>query len=679
MLKQNSNPRPVWTADIDVGGTLTDGLFTNGDKSTFVKVDSTPHDLTVCLFDCLSQAATKLDFADLASFLENVELIRWSTTITSNVLAELHGPRIGLLVSKGAETTLYDSGNSGSVMNRVVSGRDVIGLSESASETEIMNAARALLESGVRRICVSLKGTNGSANREIAIKRIIDQQYPDHFLGSVPVLTGSDISKSADDRTRTYCALINAYTHGALAATLFKAEDELRESLHYSGAFLVSHINGGVAGISKTKAIDTIESGPVLGILGSAALAKSYRLTDAIAMDIGGTTAKISVIRNAEPIYRKPSNLFGIPMEISLPFLHSIALGGGSIVKVAGDKDQPAIQLGPESMGSFPGPVCYALGGEQPTLTDAFVVAGLINPDYFLGGTKSIDRELARKAIDEGIAQPLGISIEGACRAIIDSAFKLVANVIGGAQADLQRDLSAFPLFAYGGNGGLFGCGVAEKAGVKRVRFFSLGSVFSAFGSSVSDICHVYERALAEDTINDATASRIRKSMEEIKSEAAKDLLGEGIVPENLTYALEFEIATADGRSIVMSAVESALGSGAEFTQALSASLNSMGENSGKLGALELLRVRVRKQMPKIQLVERELQGGDSSHALTGKREVYWGSRSGEARIYRWESLQPGNRVEGCAILEGASTTYFVSEGWTMVLDGFGNGDLSRS
>ena len=268
----------MWTVDIDVGGTLTDGIFTSGEKSICVKVDTTPHDLTVCLFDCLSQGAAKFGFPGTNEFLEDVDLIRWSTTITSNVLAELRGPRIGLLVSEGHEKDLYGKEARSSVLNRLISERDVIGVNSSAGESEIMNAARGLLESGVRRICVSLRGSHRDPRREISIKRIIDQQYPDHFLGSVPVLAGSDISKSSDDRTRTYSAVINAYTHGALAATLFKAEDELRETAGYTGTFLVSHINGGVAGIAKTSAIDTIESGPILGIQGSAYLARALRL-----------------------------------------------------------------------------------------------------------------------------------------------------------------------------------------------------------------------------------------------------------------------------------------------------------------------------------------------------------------------------------------------------------------
>jgi N-methylhydantoinase A/oxoprolinase/acetone carboxylase beta subunit len=665
----------VWTVDIDVGGTLTDGLFTSGDSVTCVKVDTTPHDLTVCLFDCLAQGAAQLNFPDTAAFLENVELIRWSTTITSNVLAELRGPRIGLIVSDGHEKNLYGSEAQSGILNKLLNARDVVGMNGTAIDSTIMNVARVLLENGVRRICISLEGAHRHPEREIAWKRIIDQQYPDHFLGSVPVLAGSDISKSADDRTRAYCAVINAYTHGALAATLFKAEDDLRDVSRYEGTFLVSHINGGVAGIAKTRALDTLESGPVLGILGSAHLAKAYGLKDVIAMDVGGTTAKISVLAGGEPIYRKPSDLFGIPVELSLPYLRSIALGGGSVVKPLAGAKEPSVQLGPESMGSYPGPACYGLGGDQPTLTDAFVAAGLINPDYFLGGTKKIDRELARKTIEESVAKPLKLSTEEACRLAIGRAFEMVAGVIAGTQAELQQDLATHALFAYGGNGGLFACSVAEKAGLNSVYVFSLGPVFSAFGSSVSDICHVYERALPEPAIADDTVARIRQMLDEMKAEGTQDLLGEGIRPERLSYGLEFEVTGKGRHSVPVAVGESSLRSAKELQAALE---NAPGAPRGAI-SLDLFRLRVRKEMSKPRLVERAAEGSDSSHARVGKRPVFWGSRGGEAQIYRWESLRPGNRVAGCAVIEGLNTTYFVPEGWALVVDGYGNGKLSRA
>jgi N-methylhydantoinase A/oxoprolinase/acetone carboxylase beta subunit len=670
----------VWTVDIDVGGTLTDALFTQADESFCAKVDTTPHDLTVCLFDCLSQAAAKLNFPDTKEFLEQVELIRWSTTITSNVLAESRGPRIGLLVSAGHQLDLYGPEPRSSVLNRLISEQDVIGLSPFADELEIMNAARKLLESGVRRICVSLQDAHRDPRREISIKRVIDQQYPDHFLGSVPVLAGSDISKSAEDRTRTYSALINTYTHGALAATLFKAEDELRESAGYTGAFLVSHINGGVAGIAKTKAIDTIECGPILGIHASAYLAKAYGWSDVVAMDIGGTTAKVSVLRNGEPIYRKPSDFFGIPVAISLPDLHSIALGGGSIVKPIAHSTKPDVHLGPESMGSYPGPACYGLGGDQPTLTDAFVTAGLINPEYFLGGTKSIDLERARKTIADSVAQPLHVSAEEACRMIIDRAFASVAALIRAAKKSLREDLSNSVLFAYGGNGSLFACGVAEKAGLRRVQLFSLGSVFSAFGSSVSDISHWYEGSLAGVAPSEAGATRIRQMLEEMKAEGVKDLLGEGIRPEGISYACELDASRNGHGSIAVPCEESSLRSEIDLRATLAKAFSNPADAPSDASiSLELLRVSVKKQMRKPRLVERKLQSPDSSHALKGTRKVSWGSSAGEAQIYNFEALQPGNQIKGCAILEDVNTTYFVPENWQLTMDRFRNAVLTRS
>ena len=516
----------MYSVDIDVGGTLTDGLFSDGHRTVCTKVDSTPHDLTVCLFECLSQGAAQLGFSDLGSLLEKVELLRWSTTITSNVLAELRGPKLGLLVSHGHEKDLYGTEETSLLINKLVEGKNVIGI-DVAHEPAVLNAVRLLLENGVRRICISLKGALQDPEPEQRLKRVIDEQYPDHYLGSVPVLTGSDVCQNTDDTTRTYYAVINAYLHSALAATLFKAEDELRYTQGYSRAFLISHINGGVAGISKTRAIDTLESGPVLGIYGAAYLAKAYGLKRVLALDVGGTTAKLGIIRDGEPVHTQQSDLFGIPVRVRLPYLRSIALGGGSVVTA----NEGGIRLGPESMGSFPGPACYALGGDKATLTDAFVTAGLIDPEYFLGGSKSLDLVAAGGAIENQVASPRGISVEQACGAIIDTAYDMVASMIAKASHELGEDLSDHVLFAYGGNGGLFACGVAERSRLQTVYLFDLGPVFSAFGSSVSDICHVYERSFHLLLREGAEVAPLNQVLEEMRNQGVRDLLGEGISP----------------------------------------------------------------------------------------------------------------------------------------------------
>ncbi len=655
----------MYSVDIDVGGTLTDGLFSDGNRTASAKVDTTAHDLTVCLFDCLTQGATQLGFSDLESFLEQVDLLRWSTTITSNVLAELRGPKIGLIVSQGHEKDLYGTSETSPILNKVIAEGNIIGI-QGSNGAEILSTVRSLLEGGVRRICISLQGAFQNPRPEQDIKCIIDEQYPDHFLGSVPVLTGSDVCQNTDDATRTYCAVINAYTHSALAATLFKAEDELRYTQGYLRPFLISHINGGVAGVSKTRAIDTMESGPILGLYGAGYLAKTYGLKRVIALDVGGTTAKLGVIHDGDPIYSATSDWFGIPLSLSLPYLRSIALGGGSVVAARGN----AIELGPESMGSFPGPVCYALGGDQPTLTDAFVTAGLIDPQYFLGGAKTLDLAAAREAIDTVIAKPRGSSVEDACRAIIDRAYDMVGGMITTAARELKQDLSDHTLFAYGGNGGLFACGVAQRAGLNDVMLFALGPVFSAFGSSVSDISHVYERSFHLALANGSDVSRLNRLIDEMRTTGMRDLLGEGIQPEGTECSLELELSQPGRPNLTAKSAQTHFDSMEGLRRQLASDLPAANV------ALELVRIRVRKAITKRSVVPPKREEGTS--AALGKRKVAYGSSNGEAQLYKWELLQPGNPIAGCAVLESASSTYFVPEGWNLELDPNGNARLSR-
>jgi acetophenone carboxylase len=658
----------VYSVDIDVGGTLTDGIFSDGQRRVCAKVDSTAHDLTVCLFDCLSKGAAQLGFSDLPGFLEHVELLRWSTTITSNVLAELRGPKIGLIVSHGHERNLYGEEGASPALNRLVHERDIIGI-ENPKGSEILSAIHSLLENGVRRICISLKGALRAPDSELWIKRLIAEQYPDHFLGSVPVLTGTDICQNTDDMTRTHYALINAYTHSALAATLFKAEDELRYSQGYSGAFLISHINGGLAGVAKTRAIDTMESGPILGIYGAAYLASAYALDRVVALDVGGTTAKIGVVQNGRPVFSQVSDLFGIPVRVGLPYLRSIALGGGSVVSYS----ENCVLLGPESMGAFPGPVCYGLGGEKATLTDAFVAAGLIDPNDFLGGSKRLDVELARGAIASSTADPGKLSLQEAYRHIIDRAYEMVAEVIASTGKQLGQDLSDSVLFAYGGNGGLFACGVAERAGIKDVYLFDLGPVFSAFGSSVSDICHVYERFFHLPFRRGTDVNPLNALIAELRADGMRDLLGEGIKPDQIDCSVEFEVARPGLPNLVLPAPQLQFAGLEDLLRLLDITSATDGWN------LELIRLRLRKAMPTPALPSVNGQPRILDAVPTGKRRVDYGSSTGHADLYRWESLLPGSTLRGCAILQSLNTTYLVPEGWVLTVDELGNALLKHN
>src|SRR6266568_8509767 len=323
----------MYTVDIDVGGTLTDGLFSDGQTAVAVKVDTTPHDLTVCFKDCLTEGAHQFGIDELSTFLDQVHLIRWSTTITSNVLAQRIGPKLGLFVSQGHEHDLYSHNGSSPALNTLVTEANVVGLSRPIHPQSVLLAVKKLLENGVRRICISMDGAFQDASEERAMKRAIESQYPDHFLGTVPVLLGSDLSHYPDDVTRTHHSLINAYIHSPLASALYKAEDDLRAE-GYERPLLIGLANGGVARVSKTKALDTLESGPTMGLFGAAYFAGVYQLSHVVTLDVGGTTSKVGISRDGRAAMTNDADILGIPINAPTVLMQSIALGGGSVVSV---------------------------------------------------------------------------------------------------------------------------------------------------------------------------------------------------------------------------------------------------------------------------------------------------------------------------------------------------------
>jgi acetophenone carboxylase len=483
--------RRPYTVDVDIGGTLTDGLFSDGTTVTPVKVDTTPHDFTVCFFECLKEGARVLGFENLTALLAQVAVIRWSATIATNIIAEGKGPRIGLLVSEGTGPELYGSEESPAV-GRLIAPENIVPLPAGNALTAI----RALLEQGVRRIAVSLGGAFEDDGAEQAVRQLVDENFPDHYLGAVPLVLGSEICRHPHDQTRTHMALVNAYVHTPLAVALFKAEDELLGEHNYRRPVYIAHVNGGVARVSKTKAVDTAESSPYFGLNACAWWARRYGHAKVLALDVGGTTAKLGVIKDGKPMTVEHGDLLGVPLQTPWTLLRSEAVGGGSVAR--GDT------LGPDSQGAYPGPACYDLGGKLPTLTDAFLVAGMLNPARFLGGRRALREDLAREALGDLDAER-----------VIDRAAELVADV--AQQTLAQSGDEPFELYCFGGNGGNFAARVADKLGLQRAHVFALGPVLSAFGSSVAEICHVYEE-WGEDT--DAIVARG-------KEQVTRDLAGE--------------------------------------------------------------------------------------------------------------------------------------------------------
>ena len=654
----------MYTVDIDIGGTLTDGLVSDATDALAVKVDTTPHDFTVCFFDCLREAATELGFTDIGSFLDRVAVIRWSSTISTNVLAERKGPRIGLLGSPGMGTALYGPETSPAV-DTILDPSSITEVALPLQREEVLTQVRALLEQGVRRVCVSLQGAYADPGPETDVKQWVADQYPDHFLGAVPVLAGTDMIVHPDDRTRTHMALVNAYVHTPLAVSLFKAEEELMHLYGYRRPLYIGHVSGGVARVAKTKGFDTLESGPVFGISAGAYSARRYGHDRVLALDVGGTTAKLGVILDGRAAMAERTDMFAIPLETRWILRRSVALGGGRVAPPVGDD----VVLGPESMGAFPGPACYNLGGDRATLTDAFVVCGLLDPARFLGGRRRLDVEAARGALRTHVAEGLGIDVAAAARRVVDAALVMLERAARAILEESGRSPDGFHLYGFGGNGALLGPGLAERLGLGSATVFRLGHVFSALGSSVSDICHVHEEYPEADLTAAAAAAdlaariaagtaTVRRDLEGEQADAAVSVTVEATVSADGTRTSRTYGADGDPGAVAAGIVGDAAAAG---------------------GPAKLVRLAVRGAVA-VPRFEPEAVAVTASPAdPVGERPALWRESGAEATdVYDWEKLEPGAHLGGPAVIEAGANTSAVPPGWRLDVDGFGNGSLTR-
>lgn len=659
-----------FTADIDTGGTFTDGLFTDGREIGRVKVDTTPHDHTVAWINCLREGASKFGFSTLRDFLEQVEIMRWSSTVATNVIAERKGPKLGLFVTDGFEKSLYSSSAKSPLIGYLIDESNIAGVRIPLDTETLLGRIKQLLETGVRRICISLKG-GLQDEEEVRIKEVFEEQYPDHYLGNVPLLLGRDILKHFDDMTRTNTALMNSYVHGPMALTMFKAEDELRDR-GFQKPLLVGRTDGGVARVSKTKPVDTIESGPIFGIHAGAYWARLYELPHVITLDVGGTTSKIGLLEDFRPAVTREPAILDIPLRQNMLDLRSIALGGGSVAKPKG-KD---VALGPQSMGAYPGPACYDLGGTEATLTDAFLVKGFLDPAYFSGGAKKVDLERAGKMISDNVANPLGIGLDQAAYAISSKATDMIAAEIGKALARTKRSPADIALFAFGGNGGIVGCEAAKKVGIKTVYVFSNGSVLSAFGSSVADVSHAYEHS-ASVALDQADS--LAQAVQWMVQEALLDMEGEGFSRSNLEADLEFVLYDEHDREkiIQISCPWNIREEGGQ--PSISQALNQSAQDGLPTGSvIDMVRLVVRAPIAKVEPPTWSELGTDPKGAFKKERDVCRGPETVQSKVFDWDKLQTGNIVSGHAVIEGTDTTYVVPRGWELLMDRFRNGVLKR-
>jgi N-methylhydantoinase A len=632
--------------NIDNGGTLTDICIMNGGSVKKTKVLTTPYDLSKCFFEGLQKASGVIyGEPNVTRLLEEVELIRYSTTQGTNAICERKGPRLGLILCGVAKNfavrlaeqdlDLYEAlvGDRVAILDANVMERE-------DADVEVVKAINELTASGANRLVVSFDG-KGFADGETLFKKIALRKYPRHLLGAVPILYGSDLGTDSDGVRRTWTALINSFLHPAMEAFLYNAENRLR-TYRTKNPLQIFRNDGDSSRVAKTVAVKTYSSGPRGGMEGMKSFSKLYGFSDVVAIDIGGTTTDIGQCLNGTVAEQRRGHVEGITVSFPLCEVISAGVGGSSIFKA----HEGRIAIGPESVGAVPGPACFSRGGKEATITDASLLCGILDPTSYFGGGMTLDIDRAASAIDFNIAQPLGLKLDEALLQM-EHAYEEKVAVELHRFTKVSKDTT---LLAFGGAGPLNACGIAEKAGIDTVAVPHMAAVFSAYGIGACDISQHYSA-----TLHDCTDAKLQEAVATLKTKAARDMFAEGFADGS--YAIRARlVASLDGKELIQELTDPPVWPLA-FQAAEHVEL--------ELSAVKGLRV-ANEQHATFEKGIKAAPDGTRTLLTKGEGRI-------EVPVYKLNQLKTGDHGIGPAIIEEDFFTCRVLDGWRFVISDVGD------
>jgi N-methylhydantoinase A len=667
------------TIDIDTGGTFTDGVFVFGDRAVSVKVPTTPHDLTVCFLHCIEAGADRLGIP-VEDLLYETEVIRFSNTIGTNTIIQRDGSRLGLLVTAGCEE-LAPTGSADGKAPLLLS-EMVLGVQEEVTRSgevvkrpsgkTILSSAQTLIDRGARCLVVAFTHSEFNPENERFVRETVKQEYPRDYLGSVPVFLSSDISRRSGRAERINAAVLNAYIHSKLARLLYKAGEDLRQRLYRKSLFIV-HNNAAVARVAKTRAIHTYNSGPAAGLLGARTAGQLYGDGGLISADMGGTSFDLGYVRNRQASYSLRPDIEGFFVNVPMMEIRAVGAGGGSIASVV----DGGLQVGPQSAGALPGPVCFDLGGVDPTVTDADLILGILDPAYFLGGAMRLNQEKARTVLKEKVADPLGLSVEASALRIksqIDTAMgteiRRLRERMGGEEDPL--------LVVYGGAGPAHCCHMAMAAELKRIVVTPFSAVFSAFSASGMDVGHRYDSRVDLPLTETTDFSTLEQALERMEKQANRDMRGEGFSPDQLELGLELFVRQGqDGPEVRFGAEANFFRQSDGIKEVISRARESLVGTDKPDGSLTITMVCLiaRANVEHYDVPEVPPASVGVEKAVKGSRSLFLNKEDGAQAtpVYDRSLLTNGHSLVGPALIESEQTTLLIPPGWGMRVDRYNN------
>ena len=670
-----------WIVGVDVGGTFTDIFAINpktGEIKT-AKTPSTPADQSIGFLNGLSAI----------SDLQSIDAVVHGTTVGTNALLERKGARTGLITSEGFRDVLEmrrrdrpRTWGLRGTFRPVAQRKDRIEVPErvlsdgrierSVDVEAVEKAARNLASAGCEAIAIAFVNAYANSQNETAAREAVERVWP-----NAHVTTATDILPEIREFERTSTAVLNAYLQPAMGRYLGRLQRSLGED---GASLLIVQSNGGLmtADEASKAPIRTALSGPAAGVVAARAVGLAAGYPNVIGCDMGGTSFDVSLIANSRTSLAAETSIdFGMVVRAPMVEITTIGAGGGSIAWIdAGGM----LRVGPESAGADPGPACYGKGGNLPTVTDANVLLGRINPDNPIGGELGhLDISAAEKAIKTEVADPLGLSVIEAAEAVIKVANAAMAGAIRIVSIERGHDPSQFVAMPFGGGGALHAGALIREVGLAGAVSPRYPGVLSALGANIADmrldrvqtinsaLDNVEEGYLADLaarfwTEGSAKLESSRAPIEKTEIEIELDMHYQGQTHSIPVRLLGDELSAIDlSRDAVLSTFEAAYKK--SFGRLL----------IGPQVRVMNLRVAVIGRRPPFDLGRLAPTAGNSERSLSGMRKVYADGKWHEASVFKRLELPIGTRIDGPAILEQPDATIFVDPGLIAEVDRLGN------
>ncbi|MBV1689204.1 hydantoinase/oxoprolinase family protein [Novosphingobium sp. G106] len=672
---------------VDVGGTFTDAVLTLGAESFRAKSPSTYPDIgRGVLASC--RLAAQAAGLELSEVLPRVRKFGLGTTAVTNVIATRGGLRVGLITTKGFEQTLrlargrtQEADGWLKSVDAIVESGAVIGIDERIDRNgtvlkamdpdEIVTAARRLAELGVESIAVSFVWSFLNPVHERQAVALLREALPD-----IPITSGSELRPVIREYERTALAVLNAYSYGA-----YRGVDDLANELKAEGLaapVLLCHSGGGAISVDQAREqpVWLAASGPAAGVAAAARIAEKAGETKVLTCDLGGTSFDVAHIAGGAPARTQRGELMGFWTALPRVDVESVGAGGGSLTWI---DERGMLRVGPRSAGSSPGPACYGRGGERAALTDALLVLGYIDPERFLGGTMTLDREGAVAACAR-LGDGLDLDAVEAAWGVREIA---VAEMVKAVRARLSLHALSAPehcLVSYGGCGALFAAEVARQAGLKRIYIPELASVLSAYGAATMDIrrerlCTMLAKLPASDP------AVIERAFTEVREAAWADLAADG-VPEAdrlIRYEADMRFLGQRWELTVVLPSDPAIRDGGQQAEALfreeylrrfgAAATSTKGGGVVEWVGIRAVGIGKMGDSGPTASVRAAVDNGPARP--TGTRLVHLDRASQPAEITTYDAtaLEPGQEICGPGLIDGSDTTIWLPAGMNARVD----------